>query len=72
MHTYFKLRSFSLQKKIFFEKITKITDDMRKSLEDAYDFLEKFLVGNQYVAGNDVTIADFSVITSLTNSSVST
>ncbi|XP_065205036.1 uncharacterized protein LOC135834955 [Planococcus citri] len=58
----------TIARKIFFEKsITKITDEWKSYIEEGYDFLEKFLVGNQYAAGNDITIADFSILTTLSN-----
>ncbi|XP_017079166.1 glutathione S-transferase 1-like [Drosophila eugracilis] len=34
---------------------------------EIYDFLETFLVGNDYMAGNQLTIADFSIISTLTS-----
>ncbi|XP_065205024.1 uncharacterized protein LOC135834946 [Planococcus citri] len=61
----------TVAKKILKEKtITKITDEWKTFIEEGYDFLEKFLVGNQYVAGDGITIADFSILTTLCNSSV--
>lgn len=58
-------------RRIFFKKeITKMTDEIITTFEEGYDFLETFLAGKQYAAGNDVTIADFSIITTLNNSSV--
>lgn len=70
INTYFS--NFILQKRIFWKKeITKVDGELKTWIEEGYDFLEKFLVGNQYVTGNDVTIADFSIITTLNNLSVS-
>lgn len=40
-------------------------------IEEAYEFLEKFLEEKEYIAGNDYTIADFSIMTTLGNVTVS-
>lgn len=50
--------------------ITSVTEDIVTSFEDAYDFVEKFLKGNKYAAGDEITIADFSFVTSLTTMNV--
>nr|WMM91884.1 GSTe1 [Paracoccus marginatus] len=53
------------------ESITKITPVLKESVEEAFDFLEKFLAdGRRFVAGNDITIADFSITTTITNLTV--
>lgn len=36
----------------------------------AYSFLETFLQGNQYAVGNTVTLADFSLATTITQLNV--
>jgi len=36
----------------------------------AFEFLDKFLEGQDYVAGNDFTIADIAVIVSVTTAEV--
>lgn len=63
---------FIFQKQIFFAKtVTKMTDELAAQVEEGYDFLEKFLTGNQYAAGSNITIADFSIITTLGSLNVS-
>lgn len=37
---------------------------------EAYGFLEKFLQGNTWMAGEDVTLADISLITTVTSLNV--
>lgn len=37
-----------------------------KKLEEAFEFLEIFLTDNDYVAGNVLTVADISIVTSVT------
>lgn len=34
---------------------------------EAYDFVEKFLDGNNWVAGDTLTVADFSFLTSISS-----
>ncbi|XP_017087006.2 glutathione S-transferase 1-like [Drosophila bipectinata] len=34
---------------------------------EAYDFVETFLEGHDYIAGNQLTIADFSIVSSVTS-----
>ncbi|XKL65044.1 hypothetical protein PGB90_005130 [Kerria lacca] len=53
--------------KIVIEKtLTAVTSDIIRSFENTYGFLEKFLNSTSYIAGNHITIADLSVITTLT------
>lgn len=42
-----------------------------KKLEEAFEFLEIFLTDNDYVAGNVLTVADISIVTSVTTARVS-
>ena len=42
-----------------------------KKLEEAYQFLDKFLEGKEYVAGNSLTIADLAIIASVSTAAVS-
>lgn len=42
-----------------------------QALERAFETLNIFLQGNEYVAGTDLTIADFSIITSVSSIIVS-
>ncbi len=43
---------------------------MVKKCEEVYATLEKILNGNDFIAGNEITIADFSYVTTLSNLSV--
>uniref|UniRef100_A0A6P7GSC2 Glutathione S-transferase 1-like n=1 Tax=Diabrotica virgifera virgifera TaxID=50390 RepID=A0A6P7GSC2_DIAVI len=42
--------------------------DLAEALDKAYGFLETFLTESKYVAGDEMTIADFSLWTSTSNS----
>ncbi|XP_065219290.1 glutathione S-transferase 1-like isoform X1 [Planococcus citri] len=54
--------------RIFFKKnLTSVTEGIISSFEYRYNFVEKFLSGkNKYAVGNNITLADFSFVTSLT------
>ncbi|CAD7083146.1 unnamed protein product [Hermetia illucens] len=39
-----------------------VLENARTSVLEAYDFLEKFLGGNEYLAGDSLTVADFSIL----------
>lgn len=54
---------------IFFGK-KEITDEEKKSLQEAYNVVEKFLERSKWIAGNSLTIADFSFVTSITSWSI--
>ncbi|XP_049856687.1 glutathione S-transferase 1-1-like [Schistocerca gregaria] len=41
-----------------------------KKLEEAYEFLNKFLEDNEWVAGNSITIADYSLMASVSTAEV--
>jgi glutathione S-transferase len=41
-----------------------------KKLEEAFQFLDKFLDGQDFVAGNSLTIADLAVISSVSTAEV--
>lgn len=43
-----------------------LTEDQIEGLEHGYDHLNTFLKNNKWVAGNTVTIADFSLIANIT------
>lgn len=49
----------------------KITEEMVQKCKDIYRLLEKYLDECEYIASNHVTIADFSVIATLTTLDVS-
>lgn len=44
--------------------------DKLDEIKGAYDFLEKFLDGKQWIGGDKVSIADFSCLTSVTSLNV--
>lgn len=44
---------------------TKISDEKRKQLTEAFEYLNTFLEGNDWVAGDKVTIADLAILSSL-------
>ncbi|KAJ3663884.1 hypothetical protein Zmor_008104 [Zophobas morio] len=44
-----------------------LTEDQIEHLEESYSLLESFLKGHQWVAGDSVTIADFSLVTNITS-----
>lgn len=47
--------------------IKTIPEDLKQELIQAYEFLEKFLEGHQWAAGDQLTIADFSLLSSTTS-----
>lgn len=50
---------------------TKITQEKRDKLNEALVFLNTFLNGTKYVAGDNVTIADLAIYASVTSIVVS-
>lgn len=44
-----------------------MTEAQKKSVQEAFEFVEKFLQKTPYVAGDELTIADFSFVTSITS-----
>lgn len=51
---------------VFFKGVYDISDSYRAAFRDGYGFLEKFLAVDEYLVGNRMTVADLSVITSVT------
>lgn len=49
------------------EHIYEIPEEKYERIHKAYDFVEKFLGGHQYITGSTMTIADFSFITTITS-----
>ena len=47
------------------------TEDKIKKIDEAFEFLNTFLAGNEYVAGNQLTVADLSILASVTTIQVS-
>ncbi|KAH8331514.1 hypothetical protein KR074_004991 [Drosophila pseudoananassae] len=54
-----------LQKALFKENATEVPKDRLAELQDAYGLLEQFLDQNPYVAGAELTIADFSIVSTV-------
>ncbi|SPP75878.1 glutathione S-transferase 1 [Drosophila guanche] len=54
-----------LQRALFKENATEVPKDRIADLHAAYDLLELFLGENPYLAGGQLTIADFSVVATL-------
>lgn len=46
---------------------TKISDENRKQLKEAFEFMNTFLEGRTWFAGDNVTIADLSILASLSS-----
>lgn len=44
-----------------------ITQKMLDSIDEAYGFMEAFLSRSTYIAGEDVTIADLSVVSDISS-----
>lgn len=42
------------------------TEDRIKKIDEAFEFLNTFLAGNEYVAGNELTVADLSILATVT------
>nr|AEV23880.1 glutathione S transferase class delta [Blattella germanica] len=54
---------------IMFAKASPDAEKMKK-LEEAYQFLDKFLEGQKFVAGNSLTIADIATIASVSTAAI--
>lgn len=52
---------------LFFHKQTQIPQHKIDAIIDVYNFLEKFLQEKPFMAGDKLTIADFSIVTSVTS-----
>lgn len=48
-----------------------MTDELKAPILAAYEFVEKFVEKTRYIAGEEITIADFSFCTTLANLEVS-
>lgn len=58
------------QKNVIFYGKSEITEEDRKPLKEAYDIVEKFLEDKGWIAGDSLSIADFSFVTTITSWSV--
>ncbi|XP_050515176.1 glutathione S-transferase 1-like [Diabrotica virgifera virgifera] len=59
-------RGARIVKRVFYEQKRDVVPEDLAALVEAYEIVEKFLDSNQYVAGDKLTVADFSFWTSLT------
>lgn len=59
------LRSITIP--LWFKNVTKFPQERLDALFEIYNFLEVFLKDTQFVAGDHVTIADLSIITTVTS-----
>ncbi|EDW85734.1 uncharacterized protein Dwil_GK22991 [Drosophila willistoni] len=57
----------SITKLVLFLNQTVIAQTQIDAIVEAYDFVEKFLQNHDYIAGNSLTIADFSLVSSITS-----
>ncbi|KAH8348280.1 hypothetical protein KR084_006141 [Drosophila pseudotakahashii] len=57
----------SITKLLFSAGQTTIPKERYDAIIEIYDFLETFLAGNDYIAGGQLTIADFSIISTVTS-----
>lgn len=53
------------------EKKTQISEELRTPIENSLGVLESFLEKNEYFAGENITIADYSIVPSVTTAMVS-
>lgn len=58
-----------LQYPIMFAKAPGDPEKMKK-IEESFQFLDKFLEGHDFVAGNNLTIADLSIISTVSTAEV--
>ncbi|XP_016984873.2 LOW QUALITY PROTEIN: uncharacterized protein LOC108048611 [Drosophila rhopaloa] len=56
-----------ISKSVLFLGETKVPKERYDAIIDILDFVETFLKGQDYIAGNQLTIADFSLISSVTS-----
>ncbi|CAG9839371.1 unnamed protein product [Diabrotica balteata] len=59
-------RGARIVKRVFYEQKRDVLPEDLAALVEAYEIVEKFLDSNKYVAGDELTVADFSFWTSLT------
>ncbi|CAG9817783.1 unnamed protein product [Phaedon cochleariae] len=60
-------RGLIISRSLIFEEAKEIPQKLLDQLSEAFYMVEKFLQKNEYVAGNQMTIADFSFVTSITS-----
>ncbi|KAJ9575416.1 hypothetical protein L9F63_025634 [Diploptera punctata] len=54
---------------IYFAKAPADPEKMKK-IEESYQFLDKFLEGQEFVAGNSLTIADLAIVSSVSTAEI--
>lgn len=52
---------------MIYDKSKSVSQESRLNVYEAYDFLNKFLEGKNWTAGNSVTIADLSLVSSISS-----
>ncbi|XP_017038700.1 glutathione S-transferase 1-like [Drosophila ficusphila] len=57
----------SITKPLFLHGRKNIPKERYDAIIEVYDFVETFLAGNNYIAGDQLTIADFSIISSVSS-----
>ncbi|CAH1169710.1 unnamed protein product [Phaedon cochleariae] len=62
-------KACTITDKIVFEGMKVVPENLKVPLVKAYEFLETFLKNSTYIAGSQLTIADFSLWTTITNAS---
>ncbi|XP_065073874.1 glutathione S-transferase E14-like [Ochlerotatus camptorhynchus] len=55
-------RESSLMVKIFHRQIAEVTEDHLKPLEEVVGYLETYLASSKFVACDELTVADFSIV----------
>ncbi|KAL3275750.1 hypothetical protein HHI36_020496 [Cryptolaemus montrouzieri] len=60
----------AIMKPIYFEGVKEVTDKQKANLEDSYESIERILDGKKFIAGNDMSIADFSLVATLTSANI--
>lgn len=68
---FFVIFSFFLQYPALFLGETKISDDKRQELKKTFGFAETFLEGRKWFCGDNLTIADLSILASMSSAIVS-
>lgn len=61
---------YILQRPLIFLKEKDISSEKIAAVIEGYEFLEKFLEGQQWMAGSSTTLADLSLITTVTSLAV--
>lgn len=59
-----------LMKSMIIHNENSLTERMLEDLDEVYDFVEAFLEGNKWICGEQVTIADFSLIATISSLNV--